>query len=65
MVISRASADAPKTFAGPTVSYDHDSTYQEKKIIRSANVPIEYATSLVRLVPTGTEQAGLQEYTSP
>lgn len=66
MVISRAGADAPKTFAGQKASYAHDNQYQEKKVIRTTiNAPIVYATPLVTLTRTGVAQPGLQQYTSP
>lgn len=66
MVIFRASADAPNTFAGQIVAYARDNQYQEKIVIRATiNAPIEYATPLITFTMTGVSQAGLQDYTSP
>lgn len=67
MVIMKPNANGPNTFSGQTAAYSHDSTYQERKIVRPGgeNAPIMFATPLVRLVRTGVEQPGLQDYTSP
>lgn len=76
MVISRASADAPRTFRGQTASYykladfptGQDTEFQVKKITiptYQEMTPVMYAEKKIELKRTGTSQAGLQDYTRP
>lgn len=66
MVISRASADAPRTFAGIPATLARDTQYQEGFITRaSPNIPVQVSGQIVIRTRTGVSQAGLQQFTEP
>jgi hypothetical protein len=72
MVISRASADAPKTYPGQLVEYPYpmDTSYQEKEIeIHSpqASTPVMYRETKIEFIRDGSEinMKGEQSYTRP
>lgn len=72
MVISRASADGPKTFPGQIVAYPYpmDTNFQEKEIIfhtPQESTPVMYATPKITFVRDGdgVNKKGEQSYTRP
>lgn len=72
MVISRKSADAPKTFPGQIVEYPYpmDTNYQEKQIEihgPQASTPVMYRESKIEFVRDGDgiNKKGEQSYTRP
>lgn len=72
MVISRKTADAPKTYPGQIVEYPYpmDSNYQEREIeIHSpqASTPVMYKETKIEFVRDGSEinKKGEQSYTRP
>lgn len=72
MVISRARADAPKTYPGQIVEYPYpmDTNYQEKEIEihgPQESTPKMYAEPKITFVRDGSQinQKGEQSYTRP
>lgn len=72
MTITRARADAPKTFPGQIASYaaGQDTEYQEAEIIihtPQESTPVEYAQPKITFIrdPAGVNQPGEQSYTRP
>lgn len=66
MVISRTSADAPRTFAGIPATMVRDTQYQEGFITRAnPNIPVQVTGQVVTRTRTGVSQPGLQQYREP
>lgn len=66
MVISRASADAPRTFAGIPATFVRDTQYQESFLTRAdPNIPVQITGQIVIRTRTGVSQPGLQQFTEP
>lgn len=76
MVISRTSADAPRTFPGQVVGFTQiagfptgqDTEFQLSKIVihtPEASTPKMYAETKITFIRDGVGQAGLQAYTRP
>jgi len=55
MVMTRTDPNAPITFPGQIVAYDHDSTYTERKITPSTtpSIPLQFAEEKVRYTSPG------------
>lgn len=66
MVKFKRVAGGPNTFPGQIVTYDavQDDDYQERKLVRTENIPNMYPTPLIEYPLSGTGQAGIQDYTT-